>query len=205
MKTEWTEECDTTRREGRSSRTYFPNVSFVLLCNQQCLPHPTPKFPPPPTHHSLAQLTEPPSVGFSFSQPFPFHLLPTASRLKFSFIFYAHSLALARCLEQPSRSFGRHNLLTEMENIFDRRPRGGWGKKDAADTRTNTAKVKRAHTDRLPKRWHWAKRKENGTADDGGATKKKWVGKQKEKQSSRGADRKKDVARTLREDEGGGG
>jgi len=92
-----------------------------------------------------------------------------------------------------------------MENIFDRRPRGGWGKKDAADTRTNTAKVKRAHTDRLPKRWHWAKRKENGTADDGGATKKKWVGKQKEKQSSRGADRKKDVARTLREDEGGGG
>lgn len=177
--------------------------SSYCVTNNVC--HTRPPNSPPPTHHSLAQLTEPPSVGFSFSQPFPFHLLPTASRLKFSFIFYAHSLALARCLEQPSRSFGRHNLLTEMENIFDRRPRGGWGKKDAADTRTNTAKVKRAHTDRLPKRWHWAKRKENGTADDGGATKKKWVGKQKEKQSSRGADRKKDVARTLREDEGGGG
>lgn len=74
------------------------------------------------------------AAGFPFcfpASPIPIYILPTASRLKFSFIFYAHSLPLPFFLCLASRSFGRHNLLTEMENIFDRptgRGRGGKGR-----------------------------------------------------------------------------
>jgi len=139
MRTKWTEECDTTAR--RASRTYFPNVSFVLLCNQQCLPHPA--LNPPPTLFPVPVF------------PIPFITHCVASEI---FIyFYAHSLALA-LFRHLSRSFGRHNLLTEMENIFDRRSRGGGGEEGKRTRQTRApilAKVKRAHTDRQEKRRRW--------------------------------------------------
>jgi len=78
-----------------------------------------------------------------------------------------------------------------MENIFDRRSRGGGGEEGKRTRQTRApilAKVKRAHTDRQEKRRRWGEGGKWGGRRWKSYTKK---GKQKGKQGRRGVDRKR--------------